>query len=158
MKQFFSNQDQDTKEFQILNMNNLAICYILSDKKIFFLYFQKYGNLKYQKPWRKFGKYTCWGRKHGETLCDSLGKPGPGPDPEPHCSWSISLHPSRRCRISEQFVNLGKCHCPSKLVHWVTQDVFSWHFDPRYQMFLALSSSWTKWSFGNTFAQPWAKK
>ncbi|KAF4787805.1 hypothetical protein TURU_167209 [Turdus rufiventris] len=40
------------------------------------------GNLKYEKPRRKFGRYACLGRKNGETLCDSLGKPGPGTDPE----------------------------------------------------------------------------
>lgn len=116
MEQFFSNQDQDTEEFQILNMNNLAICYILPDKNILSLFSGKW-EFKISKAVEKVWKVYM--------LSDSLGKPGPDTDPEPHCSWSISLHPSPRYRISGQFVNWGECHCPSKLVHWVTRVVLS---------------------------------
>lgn len=108
-------------------MSNLAICYILSDKNILSLFSGKW-EFKILKAMEKVWKICMLGKKERRNPVWFPGKTRTWHRPrasEPHCSWSITLHPSPRCRISGQFVNAGECHCPSKPVHWVTQDVFS---------------------------------
>lgn len=139
MEQFFSNWYRTPRNFKSWTwIIWLFVTYYQT--KIFFLYFQKNGNLKYQKPWKKFGKYACWGRKHGETLCDSLGKPGPGTDPELVSLIIPEVSPYTLPRGAEFLDDLLNWVSITVPANWCTgwhRMYFLWHFDPRYQMLIA---------------------
>lgn len=100
---------------------------IIRQKCVVLSLFSKKWEFKISKAMEQVWKIHILGKKAWRNPVWFPGKTRTWHRPrasEPHCSWSISLHPSPRWRISGQFVNSGElCH-RSKLVLWVTQEVF----------------------------------